>query len=67
MSHLVPIAPGVVFSSDVLASSWGSEYRGGAPTEHADLGVRQARQSMATADASVGSSQDVALAQMSLL
>ncbi|MGU7782709.1 hypothetical protein [Burkholderia sp. PU8-34] len=27
MSHLVQIAPGVLFSSDVLSPEWGREYR----------------------------------------
>lgn len=67
MSQLVPIAPGVVFSPDVLAASWGTEYRGDASTRQADFQARALRQTAESAEVGASPSRDVASAQMSLL
>ncbi|KVV26830.1 hypothetical protein WK78_15050 [Burkholderia cepacia] len=48
MSQLVQIAPGVVFSSDVLGVDWARKYRQGdgdaQPTDRQDLAAKESDQ-----------------------
>ncbi|MGU7773745.1 hypothetical protein ACV229_26625 [Burkholderia sp. MR1-5-21] len=67
MSHLIQIAPGVLFSSDVLSPEWGREYRRDEGTVEIDLNTKPARQPGSAAEESNRDFRESIGGQMSLL
>lgn len=67
MSHLVQIAPGVWFSSDVLGPEWGREYRRGEGTAEKVLNTRSAKRLGSAAEESDRDTRESIGGQMSLL